>query len=439
MNNDNIAILDIGTTKVVAMVGRKNEDDKVQILGFAEAKAKGMDKGLVQNILEASEVIRKVTNDVKNQTGIDFKDVYVGIAGQYIESRQTNHSIMNESGDMITEELVKRLITDVYNISLETGKKVLHVFPQSYVVNGQKVKSPVGMLGKQVNGTFHISIANAQSLEILYRTIEKANLNIKHIILEPVASAEAVLDKDEKKAGTALIDIGGGTSDLIIYKDNTIKHTAVIPFGGNTITFDISEGCKITLDFAEELKIEHGHALEEATTENNKISIPGLSGREGYTVSEKFIAQIIQVRLLEIVDTIGNEIQKSGLFDSINAITLTGGGSLLKEIDKFFEFRLGKGVRIGRPQNYIFANEKILDNPKYATAVGLLQKAFFYIERDKLKLQQQDQHQETKEETDNHDDTNVENKQEKKKEGLWQRIKRQLLAIIFDNSETIDD
>ena len=387
MTNDNIAILDIGTTKIVALVGRKNENGEIQILGYAERKSKGMNRGLVQNIIEASSVIREVTNEVMDKTGVHFDKVYVGIAGQHIESRQTQHAIMNESGEMIKDELISKLINDVYTITIDAGKKILHVFPQWYYVDNRKVENPVGMIGKQISGTFHISVARADSLKILYKSVQEAGLQIVNIILEPVASATSVLTPTEKEAGVALLDIGGGTTDLIIFKDNIIKHTAVIPVGGKTITQDIAEGCKTTFEVAEELKIEHGTTVVEVASDDEIITIQGIGGREGHNVSQKFIANIIEARMQEIIDTAYLEIGKAQMKDKLSAgLTITGGGALLRDCKQFAEFRTGLGTRIGGPTNFVFSNSDVLNNPKYATAVGLLQKAFFYKEKSEKEI-----------------------------------------------------
>jgi len=383
MINDYLAVLDIGTTKIVAMVGRKDQEGNLKILGFSERKSNGVRRGLVFNILNVEKTIKEVIKDVEGQSGIKITEVVVGIAGQHINSRQISHSIKSETEIIINKEFVEKLIKEVYDITNDPGEKILHVFPQEYRVNNTVVSDPVGTFSKQLTGTFHITVALENDLKILIMAVKNAGLKIKQIILEPVASAEAVLTEEEKQAGIVLLDIGGGTSDLIMIKDNLVRHTAVIPFGGNAITSDIQKAYKISEQKAEDIKIKYGSAIKDLVNKNEMINIPGINGRETKTINVYTLAEIIECRIKEIIDTVLNVLKNAGVYDDINAgITITGGGSLLKNLKSFIEFRTGLETTIGRPTLFSFNDKESLDNPKYATAIGLLKKGFEYIERD---------------------------------------------------------
>jgi cell division protein FtsA len=438
MIDDYIAVLDIGTTKIVAIVGRKDPNGNFQILGFGEQSSQGVNRGLVFNIKDTSEIIEKTVKIAKEKSGIDIKEVSVGIAGQHITSRQTSHSIVNSSEDLITQEFVDKLITEVYEASVDNGEKILHVFPQEYTINGQQTKNPVGTMSKKLSGNFHLSIVRESDLNNLKMSIEQAGLKIKNIILEPVASAEAVLSPEEKEAGVALLDIGGGTTDLIIIKDNMIKYTAVIPFGGNTVTNDIAEAFKIIKSKAEEIKIKHGSALADIVSDNENIEIPGFNGRNSKTIPIKNIANVIQSRMIEIIDTAYEEIKKSQMQDNLPAgLTITGGGSLLNGLKNLSEFRTGLEVRIGKPYNFIFSENKALSNPKYATAIGLLQKSYEYKENNSQKIFKT----QNSINNNNDDDIDEQNKNEnnsfKKRSNFFKNTINKLKNILIDDD--IDD
>jgi len=373
MTDDYIAILDIGTTKIVAMVGKQDANGKLKILGYGEDNSAGVNRGLVLNVNETSEVIKKVVQQAREQSDINFNEVFVGIAGQHISSQQISHSIINQKNDIIQQELVDKIINEVYNMSLNPGQKILHVFPQEYQVDDALVVNAVGTMGRQLQGRFHLSVARDSKIDILKKSVEMAGLKIKNLILEPVASAKAVLSKEEKEAGVALIDIGGGTTDLIIYKDNLIRYTAVIPFGGNSITNDIKKGCSILSSQAEKLKVLYGSAISDMVKDTDFAPVEGIGGRENREIAFSTIAKIIQARVKEIIDTVVYEIKKSGFFNDISAgITITGGGALLKNLRQFVEFSSGFETNIAQPNNYIFTTANAFSNPKYSTSIGLL-------------------------------------------------------------------
>ncbi len=377
-----IAAVDIGTTKIVSLVARKEPDGNLRIVGYGSTPSKGVKRGVVMNIEETAVSIAEAIRQAKEKSGIDFKDVFVGIAGQHIKSMKNRHSKHIKTTDNeITKADIDELISDMYNISLEAGEEIIHVIPQNYIVDSESgIRNPVGMFGKKLEANYHIVVGQTSSAKNMSRCAGKVGLNIIKLILEPLASADAVLTEDEKEAGVALVDIGGGTTDLAIYYDNVIRHTAVIPFGGNIITNDIKEGCSILLRQAEDLKIKFGSALGDLSPEDKVVSIPGISGREPKEISFKTLAYIIQARMEEIIDTIAFEIENSGYMSKLGAgIAVTGGGALLKNLPQLMKFRTGLDVRIGYPKHLVLGQDsQILNQPMFATSVGLLLKGLEY-------------------------------------------------------------
>lgn len=413
-----ISILDLGTTKTVCLIGQQQPDGKIKILGFGEETSAGIHRGLVMNVNEASRVINTVVEKAQTVAGVKISEVYVGIAGQHISTQHTSHSITNKSNkDFITQELLDRLLKEVYQISLSPGEKVLHVFPQEYFVDNLRVTNPVGTMGGQLKGNFNIAIIKEKNIDILAKAFEFTNLKVKNLILEPVASSLAVLSDDEKEAGVCMIDIGGGTTDLIIYKDNIVRHLAVIPAAGQVMTKDIQTGLNVTEAKAERLKVEYGSAIEDFVKNTDFVTIEGIGGRGNREISLKAIAGILQTRVHEIIDTALNEIKNSGLISQLGAgITITGGGSMLKNLSQFVAFRSGFDTKITGP-NVSFINTNFdLKSPKYSTAVGLLMRAL-EIEKElerkrKLNPQQNQINQNQNLNQQNNQQSSQQNKQE---------------------------
>jgi len=377
---DFVAAIDIGTTKIVAIVGKRKENGKIEILGISKTASKGVKRGVVLNIEEAVNSIQKTVEDVQFTIGKQISDVYVGIAGQHIKSIKNRGYINRDSyDDEITKDDINALIQDMYKIPIDIGEEIIHVLPQNYIVDNETgVKNPVGMSGKRVEANFHIVIGQVSSAKNIGKCIAKAGLKLNQLVLEPLASSEAVLTDDEKEAGVALVDIGGGTTDIAVYYDDIIRHTAVIPFGGDVVTKDIKEGCSILQRQAELLKIQYGSALGDLAKEEEVVSIPGISGREPKEISFKSLAYIIQSRMEEIFDAVIYEIENSGYFDRLSAgIVITGGGALLKHLPALVKFKTGMDVRIGYPMEHLAPDSlEEVNHPMFATSVGLIQKGF---------------------------------------------------------------
>ncbi len=379
-----VAAIDIGTTKIVAIVGSKNENGKIEILGLSKAPSRGVKRGVVLNIEETVNAIETTVQDVQKRSGIIFSEVFVGIAGQHIKSMKSRGYIMRDSyDDEVTKEEVFRLIEDMHKIHIDIGEEIIHVIPQNFIVDNETgVKSPIGMCGRRLEANFHIVIGQVAAAKNIEKCIRKAGLSVKDMILEPLASSDACLTDDEKEAGVVLVDIGGGTTDVAVYYDNIIRHTAVIPFGGNVITKDIKEGCAILHRHAELLKLQYGSALGDIAPDDKVVSIPGISGREPKEISFKSLAYIIQSRMEEIIDAVNFEIQNSGYADKLAAgVVITGGGAMLKHLPQLMKFKTAMDVRIGLPNEHLTGSAKNeINQPMYATSVGLIMRGFEYLE-----------------------------------------------------------
>jgi len=377
--NNILAAIDIGTTKIVTIAGRMT-DNKLEIIGMSRTPSKGVKRGVVLNIEEAVSAIRYTVDEVEKQIGFKIKEAYVGIAGQHITSLQNRGYILRDSyEEEITKEDTEKLLAEMYKISIQPGEEIIHVIPQSYVVDNETgVKNPIGMFGKRLEGNYHIVIGQTSSARTIERCVNRVGITVKQMILEPLASSAAVLTEDEIEAGVALVDVGGGTTDIAVYYDDIIKHTAVIPFGGNVITKDVMEGCSILNKHAELLKIQYGSALGDLAEESKVVAVPGISGRDPKEVSIKSLAYIIQSRMEEIIDHIVYQLEGSDCLEKLTAgLVITGGGSQLRHLPQLIKYRTGLDVRMGTPTVQVNnANLKEVNHPMYSTSVGLLYKGF---------------------------------------------------------------
>jgi len=389
INKSDIAIaLDIGTTKVCAIAGCRDRHGKLEVLGFGKVASEGVLRGVVSNIEKTVNAISEALASAQRSAGMDFKVVHVGIAGQHIKSLQ-HRGILTRDNDHteISQRDIDRLVSDMYKLVLPPGDKILHVIPQEYTVdNEQGITDPIGMSGIRLEANFHIITGQISASNNIYRCVERTGKRVANMTLEPIASASAVLNEEEKEAGVALVDMGGGTTDITIFKDGIIRHTAVIPFGGNVITKDIKEGCTVMGQQAEQLKIKFGSALADEVYDNRIISIPGLRGRDHKEISEKNLARIIQARAEEILDYVLWEVRRSGFEHKLIAgIVLTGGGALLNHIDKLAEYHTGMSTRIGVPVEHLaHGYHEQLSSPIYATGVGLLMKGLDDLEAGRV-------------------------------------------------------
>lgn len=385
MQNDKIVVgLDIGTTKICALVGRKNEFGKLEILGMGRAVSEGVVRGMVSNIDKTVDGIKKAIRMAEEQSGINIGVVNVGIAGQHIKSLHHNGSITRQTADNeITVEDVNRLTNDMYRLVTPPGSEIIHVMPQDYKVDYEEgIVDPVGMSGVRLEGNFHIITAQSNAINNINKCVMRAGLEIENLILEPIASCMSVLSEEEKEAGVVLVDIGGGTTDIAIFKDNIIRHAAVLPFGGNIVTSDIKQGCMVMQNQAEQLKVKFGKAIADEASENEIVSIPGLRDRTPKEISLKNLAYIIEARMEEIVELVYSEIVRSGYANSLAAgIVITGGGSQLQNLVQLTEYITGLDARIGYPNEHL-GKSKIdaVKSPMFATSVGLVLAGYHAID-----------------------------------------------------------
>jgi cell division protein FtsA len=376
--------LDIGTTKIACLVGRKTDHDKIEILGIGKAPSLGVTRGVVSNIEKTVQSIRAAVEEAESKSGIEINVVNVGIAGQHIKSLQHRGMITRDSiEEEISQKDVDELIDDMYKLVMMPGEEIIHVLPQEYIVDRQPgIKDPIGMSGVQLEANFHIITGQMAAARNIFKCVHKAGLEVSELILEPLASSSAVISEEEKEAGVALVDIGGGTTDIAIFHDGIIRHTAVIPFGGNVITEDIKEGCTIMHRQAELLKTKFGSAVTQTSQENEVVCIPGLRGRDPKEISVTNLANIINARMSEILEHIYYEIKNSGYEKKlIGGIVVTGGGSQLKHMNQLIEFTTGMDSRVGYPNEHLSSSANInVTSPLFATGVGLVAKGFEQFE-----------------------------------------------------------
>ncbi|KHJ38929.1 cell division protein FtsA [Pedobacter glucosidilyticus] len=384
--------LDIGTTKICVIVGRRSEHGKIEVLGLGKAESAGVTRGVVSNIAKTVKGITQAVEEGSSQSNVDIKIVNVGIAGQHIKSLQhrgilTRKDLSNE----ISKKDIDRLIDDMFKLAMNPGEEIIHVLPQEFTVDNEPgIKDPVGMAGVRLEANFHIITGQVTAIKNIMKCVVQGGLETQDLILEPLASAESVLSEEEKEAGVVLVDIGGGTTDVAIFHEGLIRHTAVIPFGGNSVTEDIREGCSVMRNQAELLKTRFGSALAEENKENEIICVPGLRGREPKEISVKNLAYVIQARMEEIIDHVYYEIKSSGYEKKlIGGIVITGGGAQLKHLSQLVEYVTGLDCRIGYPNEHLAKNEELpkniyedLKSPMYATGIGLLIKGIEKVESE---------------------------------------------------------
>lgn len=411
-----VIALDIGTTKVCAIAGHRNIYDKVEVLGVGTVRSEGVSRGVVSNIDKTVKAIEEAIRVAERTTGRKFSKVHVGVAGQHIKSIH-HHGILvrHDAIEEISHGDVEKLISDMHKLVLPPGDKILHVIPQEFTVDDEtNITDPIGMSGVRLEANFHIITGQISASRNIARCVERVGLDVADMTLEPIASASAVLSPEEKEAGVALVDIGGGTTDITIFKDGIIRHTAVIPFGGNVITRDIREGCTVMNEQAEKLKVKFGAALADEIYDNKIITIPGFKGRDTKEISEKNLALIIQARLEEIFDYVLWEIQRSGFERKLIAgLVLTGGGSLLRNINLLADKCTGMSSRLGQPVDHLaHGYAKELASPIYATAIGLLITA----------IENGETHEQEVIDLDENDGTETPEVEEERKERWWERI-----------------
>ena len=387
--------LDIGTTKIAAIAGRKNDYGKLEILGFGRANSNGVKHGQVLNIDETIKAIQMaLDNCYASNPNLEISEVYVGIAGHHIKSLQTRGDIVRQNTDEeITRREIDQLIADQYKTYIPAGDQIIDVIPQEFTVdNFQNIPNPIGYGGVKVGANFHIITGDKNAIRNINRAVEKSRLHTKDLVLQPLASAAAVMGQEDLEAGVAIVDIGGGTTDLAVFYEGILKHTAVIPFGGENITNDIKTGLGVLKTQAEQMKVQFGSALSNEAKANAYITIPGLRGMPAKEISVKNLANIIQARMSEIMDFVSYHLKQVGLDNrALNGgIVMTGGGSQLKHLIQLTEYITGLNARIGYPTEHLAAGHiEELAKPTYSTCIGLILKGYSDYEHNRKEFEKE--------------------------------------------------
>jgi cell division protein FtsA len=387
--------LDIGTTKIAVIAGRKNEFGKLEILGFGRANSNGVKHGQVLNIDETIKAIKTaLENCYASNPNLDVNEVYVGIAGHHIKSLQTRGDIVRQNTEEeITQAEIDQLVADQYKTYIPAGDQIIDVIPQEFTVdNFQNITRPIGYGGVKLGANFHIITGDKNAIRNINRSVEKAGLNTKDLVLQPLASSSAVMGQEDLEAGVAIVDIGGGTTDLAVFYEGILKHTAVIPFAGENITNDIKTGLGVLKTQAEQMKVQFGSALSNEAKANAYITIPGLRGMPAKEISVKNLANIIQARMNEILDFVTYHLKQVGLDNKMlnGGIILTGGGSQLKHLIQLTEYITGLNARIGFPNEHLAAGHiEELAKPTYSTCIGLILKGYDDYEHNRKQFEKE--------------------------------------------------
>ncbi len=371
-----VVSIDIGTSKISGLAGYKDEYGMVKILAESSITSTGVLRGIISNTDKVSRAIKEVIKNLEKRIGQSIDSVYVGISNQYINNVIKRGILTRDDLDIeVSSADIDKLVGDMHKIVLKPGSKILDVIPQEFIVDSEQgIIDPIGMAGRRIDANFNIITTKVTAMHSIERSIEKAGVEMKNMRLNSFASADAVLSEDEKEAGVALVDMGGATTDIAIYKDGIMRFAATISLGGNVITEDIKSGCCVMPESAEKLKVKYGSSMPSMVESNTVITIPGIKGRDAKEISQKTLSRIIQARVEEIFDFVMEKIQKSGLERQLIAgIVLTGGASVLKDIKKTIELCTGFSTRIGHPvDNLASGYKEVLFHPAYATAIGLL-------------------------------------------------------------------
>ncbi len=438
--------LDIGTTKIAACVGQRNNDGNIELLGYGEYISLGVQRGQVINIVKTVEAINHAIKQANASSGVLIDTVVVGIAGQHINSFHVEGEIKRRDAESeVTKEDVKMLIEDMFKLTVKPGVQIIDAIPQEFFVDDYSdLKDPIGVLGTQLGSVFNIVTGNSQHIKNIARCVQKCNLKMEGLVLEPIASSEVVLDPKEKESGVALVDIGGGTSDIAVFYNGILRHSAVIPIGGDVITDDIKNVFKgLIKDNAEVIKLKYGSCIPDKSKPDHIISVPGIRGRPPINIQQMELSAVIEARVGEIMDRILSEINHSDYLKKLGCgIVLTGGGALLHSIKEFTEYKTGMSVRIGNPEEKIIHKpDSKINNPIYATALGLM---VMGIEKDEEEyIQQKEEIREIKKPTKDPEKPKPEPKKKESvprpKYNTWDKVKGMLESLLEEDVDVDQD
>lgn len=372
--------LDIGTTKIATVVGFRNDDQKIEVIGYGKVESVGVKHGVIENLTQTTEGIIKSTEIAENRSETEIGSVYAGIAGRHIKSSEYRFAIKRKTNhdDIISQDEVDKMCDKIHTMLLPPDEKIIAVIPQCFFVDGHETTDPVGHIGSIIDGYFQVVTGNEVEINKIIRCVRDAHLDLEDITLEPLASGLSCLSKEERDRGVVLVDIGGGTTDVAIYYRGNPVYTQVIPFGGNSITKDIASVCHITDELAEKLKIQYGTCLEDKSNQNNRISIPQFQGAEPTQITEPALAKIIFARVMDyIIKPVKEAIENSPYSSKLmGGVVLTGGGAMLRHLKELFQYELVRPTRIGHPEyGFVQTLQTELKSPMYSTALGLLKYA----------------------------------------------------------------
>jgi len=377
-----IVALDVGTSKIVVIVAELQSDGILKIIGLGQHVSKGLKAGVVINIESTMQAIQRAIEEAELMADCKIKDVYTGIAGSHIQSANAHGMVMVKDSE-VSQMDVDRVIETAQAISLPPDQQLLHILTQEYIVDNQHdIREPLGMSGMRLEVKVHIVSGAITAAQNIIKCIKRCGLEVVELILQPIASSEAVLTNDEKELGVCLVDIGGGTTDIAIIKNGSIQHTAVIPIAGDHITNDIAVAFRTPTQSAEDIKIAHGSAVSYMASANEQIAIPLVDGREPKKITAEGLSQVIEPRITELYELVRNELHRSRMGNAIaSGIVITGGSSMMKGMINLGETVFNMPVRIGVPRD-VDGLLQVVENPRYATGIGLLK-----IGRDDLEKQ----------------------------------------------------
>ncbi len=364
--------LDIGTTKVCAVVAEVDGSDEITILGAGTVACRGLRKGIVANIDWTVRSIREAIESAQTMAGVEIRTIYAGIGGSHVRSSASD-GVAAIAGGEVTQSDVERVLEGARAIPVDADRQILHVLPREYMVDSQDgIRDPIGMAGVRLGVKVNLVTAATSCAQNVVRCAERGGLTVADVVLQPLASAEAVLSDDEKEIGVAVVDIGGGTTDILLYVDGGIAHTSVIPVGGNNITSDIAAGLRTPMAEADRLKRLSGCALGRMVADDEEIEVPGVGGHAPRKTARRVLSDIIEPRVEEMFAVVRKRIEDTGLLEQLSAgVVLTGGAVLLQGMPEFAEEILGMPVRIGMPTG-IKGITQLVHGPEYATGVGLV-------------------------------------------------------------------
>lgn len=372
--------LDIGTTKICVVVGEINEHGNINIVGVGNSPSTGLRKGVVVNIEQTVQSIRQAIEEAEAMVGCTIGSVYAGIAGSHIKGTNS-HGVIAIKGSEVSQKDIERVLDAAKAVAIPMDREVIHILPQEYIVDEQHgIIEPLGMSGVRLEVNVHIVTGSVTSAQNILRSCQKSDLDVTDIVLEALASSKAILTDEEREIGVAIVDIGGGTSDIAIFADNAIKYTGAVPLGGQNLTNDIAFGLRTPISAAEKIKIKYGCCLGEMVSADETIEVPSVGGRPSRQVARQVLAAICEPRMEEILFHINQELERSGYKRKIGAgVVLTGGGALIEGAQELAEQIFGLPTRVGSPLNLGGGFTEMVNNPKYATAVGLL---FYGVENE---------------------------------------------------------